>query len=83
LLTVALLQLLGCGGGTSVLYPLHARPALPLAVLEPDKIFLTCGDDYYCIAPEYLEDLRRFLIEQSAVIEKYEHNIELHNSSVN
>ena len=83
LLTVVLLLVLGCGGGTNVLYPIHARPILPLAVLEPDKIFLTCGDDYYCIAPEYLDDLRRFLIEQDAVIEKYENNIELHNSSVN
>ena len=79
---MALLLVLGCGKGTNVLYPLHPRPIYPMAVIEPDKTFLTCGDDFLCITPEHLDDLRRFVIEQEAIIEKYENNIELHNSSV-
>ena len=80
---VILFGVLGCARGTNVLYPLHPRPDYPLAVTQPSKAFLTCGDDYYCIAPEHLEGLRKFIILQNTLIEKYEKNIELHNSSVN
>ena len=74
---------LGCASGTNVYYPLHPRPDYPVAVTEPSKVFLVCGDDYYCIAPEHLKSLREFIILQNSLIEKYEKNIELHNSSVN
>jgi hypothetical protein len=77
-----LFVVLGCGGGTNVLYPLHARPYVPLAVYQPTRAFLICGDDYYCIAPEHLEELKKFIILQNALIDKYEKNIELHNSAV-
>ncbi len=73
---------LGCAQGTNVYYPLHARPDYPLAVTSPEKVWLTCGDDYVCITPKHLDDLREFVVLQNALIEKYEKNIELHNSFV-
>jgi len=79
---IILFVVLGCGSGTNALYPLHARPEMPLAVYQPASAFIICGDDYYCIAPEHLEDLRKFIILQNSLIEKYEKNIELHNSTV-
>jgi len=82
LIGVILFVALGCGSGTNVLYPLHTRPEVPLAVYQPASAFIICGDDYYCIAPEHLEDLRKFIILQNSLIEKYEKNIELHNSTV-
>ncbi len=81
-MTAVLLGVLGCVQGTNVLYPLHARPDYPRAVLSPSEVFLKCGDDYFCIAPEHLEDLRKFVILQGSLIEKYEENIRLHNSFV-
>lgn len=80
---MALSVALGCAKGTNVLYPLHPRPDYPMAITSPDKVFLSCGDDYLCVSPEHLEGLRKFVIRQNVLIEKYEENIKLHNSSVN
>ena len=56
---IALCVLLGCVSGISgkELFPIHARPILPNALISPSETFLTCGDDYYCITPENLEAL--------------------------
>ena len=57
-------MLLGCVSGISgkELFPLHARPVLPKAMVQPEKAFITCGDDFYCITPEDLEGLRIYLL---------------------
>jgi hypothetical protein len=67
--------LLGCVSGISgkELLPLHARPILPKALVEPDKAFLKCGDDFYCITREDLEGLRVWVLSTQSLINKYEH----------
>lgn len=79
-----LLVLLGCGKGAgNGLYPVYPWPKRPQAITEPGKVWLSCGDDYICLTPEQVEDLRVFVIEQDAVIEKYFNLITKHNESVN
>ena len=77
---IALLAGLGCAsGGGKALLQIHKRPALPKAILEPQKVFLECGDDYLCVAPEHLEQLRVYTIEMDALVKKYEHATEVFN----
>ena len=78
---IALLVLLGCVSGISgkELLPLHARPILPNALVEPEKTFLTCGDDFYCITPEDLEGLRIYILSMQSLVNKYEHATEVLN----
>ena len=78
---LALLLLLGCVSGISgkELLPIHARPILPKALVEPDKTFLKCGDDFYCITPEDLEGLRVWVLSTQSLINKYEHATEVLN----
>ena len=68
-------MLLGCVSGISgkELFPIHARPILPKALVEPDKAFLKCGDDFYCVTPEDLEGLRVWVLSTQSLINKYEH----------
>lgn len=69
-----LLWVLGCASGSNQgAYPIHARPVLPKAIVEPAKVFLKCGDDYFCIAPEHLEELRVYTIEMDSLVRKYEY----------
>jgi len=79
---LALCLLLGCVSGISgkELLPIHARPILPKALVETDKAFLKCGDDYYCITPEDLEGLRVWVISTQSLINKYEHATEVLNN---
>ena len=72
---LALCVLLGCVSGISgkELLPIHARPVLPKALVEPEKTFLKCGDDFYCITPEDLEGLRIYLLSMQSLVNKYEH----------
>ena len=72
---LALCVLLGCVSGISgkELFPIHARPILPKALVEPDKAFLKCGDDFYCVTPEDLEGLRVWVLSTQSLINKYEH----------
>ena len=64
----------GCvSGNKSGAFPIHARPTLPKALVEPAKVFLECGDDYFCIAPEHLEELRVYTIEMDSLVRKYEY----------
>ena len=78
---LALCVLLGCVSGISgkELFPIHARPILPKALVEPDKAFLKCGDDFYCITPEDLEGLRVWVLSTQSLINKYEHATEVLN----
>ena len=78
---LALCVLLGCVSGISgkELFPLHARPVLPSALVEPEKTFLKCGDDFYCITPENLEGLRIYLLSMQSLVNKYEHATEVLN----
>ena len=92
IMAVILCAVLGCGSGTNVLYPLHARPNIPLAVGEPHDVWVMCSDygappeaivrDMYCVKEDDVIELRKFIILQNALIEKYEKIIELHNSSM-
>jgi hypothetical protein len=64
----------GCvSGNKSGAFPIHARPVLPRAVVEPDEVFVKCGDDYYCVTPEDLNDLRVYTIEMDSLVRKYEY----------
>ena len=80
ILVMALFLGLGCasGGGTALL-PIHKRPNVPRAIQEPQEVFLKCGDDYFCIAPEHLEQLRVYTIEMDALVRKYENATEVFN----
>ena len=74
-------MLLGCVSGISgkELFPIHARPVLPKALVEPEKAFVKCGDDYYCITPENLEGLRVYILSMQSLVNKYEHATEVLN----
>ena len=72
---IALCVLLGCVSGISgkELFPIHARPILPQALISPSETFLTCGDDFYCIASEDLEGLLVYILSMQSLVNKYEH----------
>jgi hypothetical protein len=78
---LALLVLLGCVSGISgkELLPIHARPILPKALIQPEKTFIKCGDDFYCITPEDLDGLRVWVLSTQSLINKYEHATEVLN----
>ena len=78
---LALCVLLGCVSGISgkELFPIHARPILPNALISPSETFLTCGDDFYCIASEDLEGLRVYILSMQSLVNKYEHATEVLN----
>ena len=78
---LALCVLLGCVSGISgkELFPMHARPPLPNALIEPDRIFSRCGDSYYCIDENELESLRVWVISVQSLLNKYEHATEVLN----
>jgi len=52
---------------------------LPKALVEPEKTFLKCGDDFYCITPENLEGLRVYILSMQSLVNKYEHATEVLN----
>ena len=78
---IALCVLLGCVNGISgkELFPIHARPILPNALISPSETFITCGDDFYCITPEDLEGLRIYILSMQSLVNKYEHTTEVLN----
>jgi hypothetical protein len=73
----------GCVGTTfsGGSFPIYPRPLLPKALISPADTFIKCGDDFYCITPEDLEGLRKWVIRIQGVIEKYEHAQETINGS--
>ena len=75
---LALCVFFGCVSGISgkELFPIHARPITPKALISPSETFLTCGDDYYCITPKDLEGLRVYLLSMQSLLNKYEHPTE-------
>ena len=78
---LALCVLLGCVSGISgkELLPIHARPITPKALISPSETFLNCGDDYYCITPKDLEELRVYILSMQSLVNKYEHATEVLN----
>ena len=74
-------MLLGCVSGISgkELFPIHARPILPNALISPSETFITCGDDFYCITHENLEGLRVYILSMQSLVNKYEHATEVLN----
>jgi hypothetical protein len=52
---------------------------LPKALVEPEKTFLKCGDDFYCITPKDLEELRVYILSMQSLVNKYEHATEVLN----
>ena len=75
-----LLCLPGCvSGNKSGGFPIHARPVLPKAIVEPEKVFVKCGDDYYCVSPEDLDALRVYTIEMDSLVRKYEYATDVIN----
>ena len=78
---LALCVLLGCVSGISgkELFPIHARPVLPKALVEPEKAFVKCGDDYYCIYEQDLEHLRIWVVSMQSLLNKYEYATEVLN----
>ena len=78
---LALCVLFGCVGGISgkELFPIHARPITPKALVSPEETFVRCGDDYYCVTPENLEGLRVWTLSVQSLLNKYEHATEVLN----
>ena len=78
---LALCVLLGCVSGISgkELFPIHARPVLPKAMVQPEETFVPCGDHYLCVTPEDLEGLRVYLLSMQSLLNKYEHATEVLN----
>ena len=78
---LALCVLLGCVSGISgkELFPIHARPILPKAVVQPEETFVPCGDHFLCVTPEDLEGLRIYLLSMQSLVNKYEHATEVLN----
>ena len=78
---IALCVLLGCVSGISgkELFPIHARPVLPKAMVQPEETFVPCGDQYLCVTPEDLEGLRIYLLSMQSLVNKYEHATEVLN----
>ena len=72
---LALCVLLGCVSGISgkELFPIHARPITPKALISPSETFLNCGDNYYCITSKDLEELRVYILSMQSLVNKYEH----------
>ena len=72
---LALCVLLGCVSGISgkELFPIHARPVLPKALVQPEETFVPCGDHYLCVTPEDLEGLRVWTLSVQSLLNKYEH----------
>jgi len=46
---------------------------LPKAMVQPEETFISCGDDFYCIASEDLEELRIYILSMQSLVNKYEH----------
>ena len=71
-------MLLGCVSGISgkELFPIHARPVLPKAMVQPEETFVPCEDHFLCVTPEYLEGLRIYLLSMQSLVNKYEHATE-------
>ena len=61
------------------LFPIHARPIPPKAVMQPEKTFVPCGDHFLCVTPEDLEGLRIYLLSMQSLLNKYEHATEVLN----
>ena len=80
-ITLALCVVLGCVSGISgkELFPIHARPELPKALTQPQETFISCGDDYFCITPNDLENLRVWVLSVQSLLNKYEHATEVLN----
>ena len=78
---LALCLLLGCVSGISgkELFPIHARPVLPKAMVQPEETFISCGDDFLCVTREDLEGLRIYLLSMQSLVNKYEHATEVLN----
>ena len=74
-------MLLGCVSEISgkELLSIHSRPILPKALVQPEKTFIKCGDDFYCITPEDLDGLRVWVLSTQSLINKYEHATEVLN----
>ena len=78
---LALCVLLGCVSRISgkELFPIHARPVLPKAMVQPEETFVPCGDHFLCVTPEDLEGLRIYLLSMQSLVNKYEHATEVLN----
>ena len=48
--------------------------------IQPEKTFIKCGDDFYCITPEDLDGLRVWVLSTQSLINKYEHATEVLNN---
>lgn len=80
LVIILLLVPVGClTGGSNGPYPIHAYPIVPKAVMEPDKVWQKCGDDYICIEESHLIELKTYIIKLDSLVRKYEHAIETIN----
>jgi hypothetical protein len=70
----------GCVSSRSGPYEIYARPYAPLAIINPEKVFLRCGGNldaveslYYCVSQEHLGELREFILRMDSLVRKYEH----------
>ena len=83
---------LGCVSGSNTYYPLQKRPVVPnIAMGDPD-VWVDCSSygsppeaiisKMYCVGEEHVKQLRRYVIEMDALVDKYENTLETHNSSV-
>ena len=50
-----------------------------MAVSEPSKVFIRCGDDYICLTEEHLQALKVYTIEMEALVTKYENATQVFN----
>ena len=85
MLAVILLLVLGCGGVSSTggSFPIHAYPVLPLAMTQPEKVWLRCDGlganpksieaQMYCVEGTHVVELQKFIQELDSIVRKYEH----------
>ena len=71
--------------------PLQAYPPLPMAVNEPDKVWIRCGtfgghpdaveSEMFCVDESHVLALKQYLQKLDSMVRKYEYAIEQINSN--
>jgi len=60
-------------------FPVLGKPAPPLAVTDPRRVWMTHNGSSYALNKDDFEDLRRFIIRQDEIIDIYECQIKAIN----
>jgi len=86
MMMIILSVVLGCVSSRSGPYIIFPRPYAPLAITNPEKVFLRCGGHpdavaslYYCVSQEHLGQLKTFILRMDSLVRKYEYQTEVIN----